>query len=222
MADHRTFAEVVGMGLSESGPPFEVHLAFTPEQATALLRSRPVDLVLLGYPLGSNTSSELLTAIHSVGSNAAVIILSGLDDVDAVVQALSLGARAWVPKEVNIDQLLVVIHEVLQGQMWLPGSLLGPVLERLLMLSPRGRQRSFVDDLTPRQLEVLESLAQGKSRTQIASEMRVSSHTLRTHVQAILKKAGAHSTLAALAQARAAGNLNGNPAMQALARDRVR
>ena len=59
--------------------------------------------------------------------------------------------------------------------------------------------RSFIDELTPRQLEVLQCLADGMSRAQIAEHLLLSPHTVRTHVQEVLRKAGVNSTLAALA-----------------------
>ncbi|MGZ4536411.1 MAG: response regulator transcription factor, partial [Nocardioidaceae bacterium] len=64
---------------------------------------------------------------------------------------------------------------------------------------------SFVDDLSPRELEVLQLLVAGLSRAEVAERLVVSPNTVRTHVQNLLKAADVHSTLALVAVAREAG-----------------
>jgi DNA-binding NarL/FixJ family response regulator len=107
---------------------------------------------------------------------------------------------------VSIDEFLAAVDEVLIGQMWVPPRMLSDVLESLLETQVGGgRQRSFAEELSPRQQEILSCLAEGMSRPEIAARMGISHNTVRTHIQALLKKADVHSTVALLARARAVG-----------------
>jgi DNA-binding NarL/FixJ family response regulator len=111
-----------------------------------------------------------------------------------------------VSKDVSLDDLLSTIDGAVLGQTLLPAPLLGPVLKELLGRPPKHPPApSFLNELTPRQLEVLQCLADGMSRAQIADHLLLSPHTVRTHVQEVLRKAGVNSTLAALAKAREVG-----------------
>lgn len=207
--DHRVFAEALAAGL-EPDPRFaSVDVAFSDGGAQAILSTRCVDLLLLDVNLGSHSGLDLLDRVRSAMPHVVVVVVSGLDDVDEVIFALSRGARAWVPKGTSVDGLLTAIDEAVAGRTWLPPTLLGPVLQSLISHEfQRERAPSFVDSLTPRQFEVLEFLAEGLSRSQIAARLVISPNTVRTHVQDILRKANVHSTLAALALAREDGYLS--------------
>jgi LuxR family maltose regulon positive regulatory protein len=83
--------------------------------------------------------------------------------------------------------------------------MVGPVMEQLLNGPRSDAEPTFVDNLSPRELEVLQLLVAGLSRAEVAKHLVVSHNTVRTHVQNLLKAAHVHSTLALVAVAREAG-----------------
>lgn len=208
--DHRTFAEALGARLAAYREFDSVDVAFSAEQAIERVDAQHLDVVLLDARLGDTSGIEVLRVIRASRPALAVLVVSGLEDLNEVVAALSEGARAWVPKDASIAELMEALEDAIAGRVWLPRALIGPVLQKLLSRPQVPRQApSFVDSLTRRQLEVLECLAQGMSRAEIAEHLVLSPHTVRTHVQQVLRKAGVHSTLAAMALARDAGYFRG-------------
>jgi DNA-binding NarL/FixJ family response regulator len=204
--DHRIFAEVLAAGLSIEAGFAAVDVACSPSHARLLLNVYRYDLLLLDPSLDVGSWLELLRAVVGERLAPIVVVVSQLEDVEQVIRVLEQDVRAWVSKDTTIDGLLRTIDEAVMGRTSLPATLLGPVLKELLGRPARTQtRRSFLDELTPRQLEVLRCLADGMSRAQIAEHLLLSPHTVRTHVQEVLRKAGVNSTLAALARAREVG-----------------
>ena len=217
--DHRIFAEVLAAGLSIEAGFAAVDVACSPSHARLLLNVYTYDLLLIDPSLDVGSWLELLRAVVDERPAPVVVVLSQLEDVEQVIHVLEQDVRAWVSKDTTIDGLLHAIDEAVMGHTSLPTTLLGPVLKELLGRPARTRTRpSFLNELTPRQLEVLRCLADGMSRPQIAAHLLLSPHTVRTHIQEVLRKAGVNSTLAALAKARGLGY----PAVPAPDRTRVR
>jgi DNA-binding NarL/FixJ family response regulator len=204
--DHRTFAEVLAAGLDLDGRFSAVDVACSPSQARGLLGVYRYDVLLLDPSLDVGGWLELLQAVLGERPSLIVVVVSQLDEIQQVIEVLAHDVRAWVSKDTSVEGLLHTIDEALMGRTSLPSTLLGPVLKELLGRPAKSRaEASFVSELTPRQLEVFRCLAEGMSRGQIAEQLRLSPHTVRTHVQEVLRKAGVNSTLAALARAREAG-----------------
>jgi DNA-binding NarL/FixJ family response regulator len=210
---HRTFAEVLAAGLKVERRFAAVDVAYSPSLARFLVSVRRYDLLLLDPSLDVGSWLEFLRAVVSERPTLIVIVVSELQDIQQVIDVLAQDVRAWVSKDTSFDEFLHAIDEAVMGRTTLPTSLLGPVLKELLGRPARRSSTapSFLDELTPRQLEVLQCLADGMTRAQIAKQLRLSPHTVRTHVQEVLRKAGVHSTLAALARAREVGYLRSGP-----------
>lgn len=204
--DHRIFAEVLAAGLVLDERFAAVDVACTPRHATLLLNVYRYDLLLLDPSLDVESWLQVLRVVVGERPAPTVVVVSQLEDIAQVIQVLEQDVRAWVSKDASIDGLLHAIDEAVLGHTSLPTTLLGPVLKELLGRPARARtEPSFINELTPRQLEVLQCLADGMSRAQIAEHLLLSPHTVRTHVQEVLRKAGVNSTLAALARAREVG-----------------
>jgi DNA-binding NarL/FixJ family response regulator len=204
--DHRAFAEVLAAGLDLGGRFAAVDVACSPSHARGLLNVYGYDLVLLDPSLDVDSWVGLLRLVAGKRPDLVVVVVSQLEDIEQVIEVLAEDVRAWVSKDISVADLLHAIDEAVNGRMSLPSTLLGPVLKELLARPAKSRvEASFIGELTPRQLEVFGCLAEGMSRGQIAEHLLLSPHTVRTHVQEVLRKAGVNSTLAALARAREVG-----------------
>jgi len=204
---HRTFAEVLAARLREDERFSAADVAILPQDAKALLAVRRYDVIVLDPGVDVGTWSPLLRALDQRQPAPAVVVISEQDGAERVVEVMTLHEiRGWITKDTSYDDFLHVIEEAVAGHTSFAPTVLGPVLHELLARATSGPpEHTFVDELTPRQREVLRCLAQGMSRGEVAAELGLSPHTVRTHVQEVLRKAGVHSTLAALARAREVG-----------------
>ena len=211
--ESRTFAEVLAAGLDLKRRFSTVDAACSPSHARLLLKVCRYDLLLFDPTNDVGSWLECLRAVGCERPTLVLVVVSDIRDVQQAIQLLAQNVRAWVSKDVSLDDLLSTIDEAMLGHTSLPAPLLGPVLKELLGRPPKNPPApSFLNELTPRQLEVLQCLAHGMSRAQIAGHLLLSPHTVRTHVQEVLRKAGVNSTLAALAKAREVGFPAGAPA----------
>lgn len=193
--------EVVAAGVARllQAAGHEVHYAGDVDGALEGLASEPPpDLVLLDVHLGSVHASEVVPQLLAV-SSAKVLLLTGDDDPGLVSAALRVGALGVVRKTARPDELLQAVLVAASGGAVLSTSDIGTVLA----------QRPRQGDLTGREHEILLMMDAGMSTSAMASRLVLSEHTVRGHVQNVLRKLGADSRLAALAAARRKGLLGG-------------
>jgi DNA-binding NarL/FixJ family response regulator len=199
--DHPVFAQALAARLGCEPDFVVVPVAHTVEQAFAeLARSRPA-VALVDLVLGNESGLAVLEHVQARHPDTRVIMLTGVNDVGAVVEAVRLGARAWLPKSADVAQLIRVIRGVACGEAWIPPALLHEVLTRLAALEPADPLRA----LTAREREVLQCMVDGLTRPEIARRLYLSPNTVRTHAQKLLTKLDSHSILEAVALARRAG-----------------
>lgn len=199
----RTFADALASRLAAEP---DIQLVAVSESTAAgrrLLNGRRVDIMLLDSELLQGPGD--ITATDAPQS-ARVIMLGPVRDARLIVEELRAGIAGWVAKEESIEQLLQVIHGVMRGETWLPAKVVGPVLRLLLHAYPEGDTsvQHPLRNLTPREREVLDYLAEGMDRREAAERMHLSAATVRSHVQKLMGKLGVHSTLEAVAVARQA------------------
>ena len=204
--DHPVFAEVLARCLFRMAEVGSIHLAHDLDRARAQVRQTRPDLILLDCHLGAESGLDLIEYVAHIGSDADVVVVSGSSQPHEVAEAFARGARGWVSKRGPVDDVLDAVVAVRGGEKYLAPTAVAPVMDFLVgrAIAPP-RQRTFVDALTPRELEVLECLVSGMSRQEVAAQLFVSPNTVRTHVQKLLRSAKVHSMLALLAAAREAG-----------------
>lgn len=185
--------QLVGVGLG-----LTVTVAHTsPEWVHGAVERGEVDVVLLG--LDGTFGPQHVQALRALKPQPDVIVISDQDDADLVVATVRAGAAGWLRPTATSRELEQMVQGVVRGEAWLPPDLTAVVLEHLL----KGEQQrtasvDALSELSPRELEVLECLAQGMSRADIAERYTLSPHTVRTHINHILRKLDAHTTLAAV------------------------
>jgi DNA-binding NarL/FixJ family response regulator len=164
------------------------------------------DVVLIEVePLGS-AAAEILHRIREAWSVARVVVVSADNDVAHAVEAARAGADAWVSKKQGADQLEIVLRGVCCGHSWYPPQMLGEILRELRGDIRRAAESSdLLSALSPRELDVMASMAEGKAGSQIAADLTISADTVRTHTRSIFSKLDVHSRLEAVSVARAAG-----------------
>ncbi|MFQ5535107.1 MAG: DNA-binding response regulator [Sphingomonadales bacterium] len=136
-----------------------------------------------------------ITRLHGKPRGPAVAIFTMNADRRDVLRALDCGAMAYIHKSASGDEIAKAISRVLDGEIYLPGSLLQQSAGgKTLMPTPhQSGSRAFSGsrgELSGRELEVLELLAQGMANAQIGATLHLSVNTVRVYISAILKKLG--------------------------------
>ena len=164
------------------------------------------DIVLIDVePLGI-AIAEVLGRIRAAWPDARIIVVSADEEISHAVDAARAGADAWVSKSQGADQLETVLRGVARGHSWFPPEMLGEVIRGLRDDVETARESSnLLDTLSPRELDVLTSMAKGKRARQIAAELMISADTVRTHTRSIFGKLEVHSRIEAVSVAWAAG-----------------
>jgi DNA-binding NarL/FixJ family response regulator len=127
------------------------------------------------------------------GSLTAVVLAP---DGGAAGAAWSAGARGLLPRSTSGEQLAAAIQAVAQGL-----AAIEPGLLAFGWPSASSETADLIEQLTPRELEVLQLLAEGLANKAIAQRLAISEHTVKFHVNAIMSKLGAQSRTAAVVQA---------------------
>ncbi len=203
--DHRVFAEALASRLQAEQGIEHIDIACSLSEARAYIHRSCPDLIMLDYQLDDEAGTDLLADLDGLPDRPNVLMLSGHDRAQLAVQAFEAGAHGWVSKTAPFETLMFAAAEVAHGRMYLARASLKPVLHYLLQQSTSQSEPSFVDDLSARQTEVLRCVVSGMSRAECAQRLNLSVHTVRTHVQQLLKRAEVHSTLALASRARGLG-----------------
>jgi two-component system nitrate/nitrite response regulator NarL len=144
------------------------------------------------WDLGWEPDLELLLELGDV--DLPLLLL--LPDVTYADDAWTTGVQGLLPRDVDAETLVVALLSVAQGL-----AVLEPGLAAALLPTRRESPESLVEDLTPRELDVLQLLAEGLPNKTIAYRLEISEHTVKFHVNAILGKLGVQSRTEAVVRA---------------------
>lgn len=192
--DHKLFAEAVGSVLASRGMTI-LGVATSGEEALAAIRRDPPDLVLVDLGLPDARGVEVGRRILDENPDIKVLALTGLKDPRAVGESIQAGFHGYLTKDTPIPRFVDSIEAALGGQVVIPHRLAGAAAGS--KTAEERHAQLLADQLTQREVEVLELLVEARSSQAIARALSVSPNTVRTHVQNILSKLQAHSRLEA-------------------------
>lgn len=158
------------------------------ESAVQGIRATRPEVVLLDVHLpggGGKTVIETLKADHPDVVFLAVSVSDAAEDVIAVIRA---GARGYVTKTISSDDLAVAVARVRDGDAVFSPRLAGFVLDAFAGNAPLAIADPEMDQLTPREREVMRLIARGYTYKEIARRLSLSIKTVETHVSAVLRK----------------------------------
>jgi DNA-binding NarL/FixJ family response regulator len=176
------------------------------EEAVELARELRPDVVLMDLKMPGLGGIESTREILRSNSGTAVLVVTMVEDDDSVFAAMRAGARGYLLKGADKEEMLAAIRAVARGE-----AVFGPGLAQRLIryfakepLAPRASRAAF-PQLTDREREILTLIATGKDNQEIAGELFLSLKTVRNYVSSILSKLQVASRAQAIVRAREAG-----------------
>lgn len=188
--DHRMFRTGVRAELGD-------HVAVVAEaedvaEAVAVIEQWSPDVVLLDVHLPSGTGREVIEAVLGGSTETRFLAVSVSDAAEDVIDVVRAGARGYVTKSISGPDLVDAIHRVHEGDAVFSPRLAGFVLDAFSSGSPTTAGvddgADDLDQLTPREKEVLRHLARGYTYKEIARQLTISIKTVETHASAVLRK----------------------------------
>ncbi|SCX57195.1 DNA-binding response regulator, NarL/FixJ family, contains REC and HTH domains [Klenkia marina] len=214
--DHVLFAQSVALALESTGAVVQIVAPTSAAEVLRAARDAAPATVLLDLRLGPAGDEPSLSGLDLVGplvaADCRVLVLTGERGDDVWGTAVERGARAVLPKDVDLDVLVATVARVQADEEVLdPGR-----RHELLAAARRARDERVArlapfEQLSPREAEVLRLLAAGQAAAGIARAAHVSEATVRTQIRAVLSKLEVQSQLQAVALARRAGWLDLEP-----------
>lgn len=174
----------------------------------AAQRHYALALVDLGLPDGNGTA--LIAALRAQDTTMGILVISAWSTEEAILQALRAGATGYLLKERDDLEVMLSIRSVLRG-----GAPIDPFIARRVMIEFQQQPASPAvapmaaasedDALSPREIDILQQVANGLSHRETAERLHISRHTVEAHIRNIYRKLSVNSRLRAITEARARG-----------------
>jgi DNA-binding NarL/FixJ family response regulator len=202
--DHESFRSGLRSLLTQVDGLVVVGETASGDEAVARVAALQPDVVLMDLAMPGMDGIEATRRIVDAAPHVAVLVLTMSDDDDSVFAAVQAGARGYVLKGAQRAELVRSIRAVGAGD-----AIFGPAVARRLMAyfarpRPSGAETAF-PELTEREREILDLVAQGRSNADITAQLVLSPKTVRNHVSNIFSKLQVRDRAEAIVRAREAG-----------------
>ena len=168
-----------------------------PALVVSMLREHQPDLLVLDLGLGKTDGLSVLRMIRADGCDIPVVILTMSDSEDDMSAALRAGARGYLLKDMEPEEIVEAIGRVTRGEMVVAPAMMLKFAQ-ILQSGPKGSAMgSLVATLTERERQVLEHVASGQSNKVIAKALDISHNTVKLHVRHIMGKLNLRSRVEA-------------------------
>jgi len=179
--DHPVFRQGLALVVSSEPDMLLVGQAANGSDAIAEFRRHRPDITLMDLRLPGTNGTDALIAIRGEFPDARIIMLSSSDSDGEIQRALRSGASGYVLKSMPQEDLLKVIRAVHAGKRHVPAEVAAVLAEHL-----------GEEDLTSRELEVLQLVRDGYKNKQVADRLSISENTVNFHIKNIIGKLGAN------------------------------
>jgi DNA-binding NarL/FixJ family response regulator len=163
------------------------------DEVLGLVDTHDVDVVVLDRRLeGGVDAIDLIPRLHATAPDLKVLVLSGTSDEHAIARAVTAGCHGYLAKDEPSSEIVRAVRAVAAGEHVFAPAVIAGVL--------RNRSADPSQGLSPREVEVLQLLARGRSTNEIAEALFVSVNTVRNHVNNVMRKLDVHSRLEAVSE----------------------
>lgn len=170
-------------------------------QAIELLATTPCDVIVMDVRMPVVDGIEATRRIVAA-SGPPVLVLTTFGENEILVDALDAGASGFALKSSSPESLIDAVRATARGGSWIDPLLLPELLEQYRrVVIPRQRGAQVVEELTPRELDVLVLIASAASNAEIAEQLYVGESTVKSHISSIFMKLGVRDRAAAIVYA---------------------
>jgi DNA-binding NarL/FixJ family response regulator len=163
--------------------------AATGREAVERARRLAPEVVLMDVRMPDLDGIAATAELSRAASSARVLILTTFEQDDYVFESMRAGASGFLLKRTRPEELIAAVHTIAAGDSLLSPSVTRRVIDRMAQQpTPRVADQAKLDELTPREREVLALVARGLSNREIATELVVEEATIRSHIRRILMK----------------------------------
>ena len=171
------------------------------EAAEAAAQNRP-DVVLMDFRLPDVTGPAAARMIKNEHADAAIVFHSADQSETALLDAIDAGATAYLTKDATAEQIIEAVRRASKGEVLIPAALFARAIARQRGAVTKKRERErLLAEFTPRELDVLNLLAEGLDTTGISQRLGIAPHTVEWHVRHVIEKLQVHSKLQAVISA---------------------
>ena len=159
-----------------------------PEEALRLARERAPDVAIVDLNMAPRGGLALIRDLRGAGWTGTSIVLTVSDSGDDMADALASGARGYLLKDMEPDQVVDAVRRAMRGETVVAPAMTLKLVDLLHPKRGAAARESLLGSLTAREAEILRHLAQGMTNKGIARELGISHETVKLHVRRILSK----------------------------------
>jgi two-component system NarL family response regulator len=146
-------------------------------EAIATFQQQQPDVTLMDLRMPEMGGVQAITAICNAFTDARIIVLTTYDSDEEIYRGLRAGAKGYLLKDSEPEELLTAIRTVTRGQQYIPPNVAAKLVQRIT-----------APELSDRELEVLQLVGQGMNNQEISMALNISESTVKTHINRILSK----------------------------------
>jgi two-component system, NarL family, nitrate/nitrite response regulator NarL len=194
--DHPLFLEAVRLHIERARPEAEIVVAASLDDAIALSLAEPADILLLDFSMPGMNGVAGIPRARLACPSVPIVIMSGTATPSDVTAAVRAGANGFLPKSLGPEVFMQAINIVLAGGTYLPTEIISGVTAAAAAPPPRPPstvEMSTVAGLTPREIQVLQAIVNGKSNKEIGRELELQEVTVKLHARRVYQKLGARN-----------------------------
>ncbi len=167
------------------------------EQGIRRVQELQPDVVLLDMRMPQMNGLEVLKELRRKGQEMPIVILTTSREENDLIASLQCGAQGYLLKDMEPDDLIQALSRILAGETVVAPELTMVLAKAVVQGDSPSAASTAMDQLTPREREILCLLAEGQSNKVIARNLGISDGTVKLHVKAILRKLEVHSRVEA-------------------------
>jgi DNA-binding NarL/FixJ family response regulator len=204
--DHRLVRQMLANTIKAESDLQLVGEAINGKEAVSLASGRSSCVLILDMNLPDMTGVQVIRELKKRGSEAKILVLTGVEEETALFESLAAGAKGYLLKDSDVEEVLTAIRDLHEGRAHLHSRSTMSLLQEFQKSQTRAPAETNKADklkllLTPREVEVLVLVGHGYSNPEIAEKLIISEKTVKTHVSSILRKLDLKSRISAATMA---------------------
>ncbi|MDD3927228.1 MAG: response regulator transcription factor [bacterium] len=186
--DHPLMREGIQRVLSEAGDIIVIGEAKNGIDAVEMARSHDPDVIIMDISMPELSGVDATRQIKKESPRVAVLILTVYEDNEHIFEAIKAGASGYILKDIVAERLVEAVRMASVGEALVEPSIASKLLEEFSHISNYREASEVFDELTAREIEILQAIADGHGNKDVASSLFISEKTVKNHLSNIFRK----------------------------------